>query len=59
MVSMGQVAYEGYCGASGGKSLISGAPLPGWDALKEEIKLAWEASAMAVLGEFGTESDID
>jgi hypothetical protein len=47
MNSSGQTAYEAYCKSSGGKSLISGAPLPAWDGLKPEIKTAWEAAGRA------------
>lgn len=49
MVDYGRVAYEGYCASSGGLSLISGAKLPEWDALKPEIRAAWEAAADAVI----------
>lgn len=45
----GQVAFEGYATASLGKSLVSGAQLPLWDALPADIRAAWEASAQAVL----------
>jgi len=38
-------AYERYLHASGGKSLISGADLPGFDALPDPIKAAWRAAA--------------
>lgn len=49
MKTFGQIAYEGYCAASGGKSLISGAPLPAWDALSTAIQCAWDAAGIAVL----------
>lgn len=39
-----RAAYERYLHASGGKSLVSGAELPGWDALSVEIKAAWMAA---------------
>ncbi|HEY6109637.1 MAG TPA: hypothetical protein VIV56_12135 [Gemmatimonadales bacterium] len=39
-----RAAYERYLHASGGKSLVSGAELPGWDALSPEIKTAWMAA---------------
>jgi hypothetical protein len=42
------VAYEAYCKSTGGKSLISGADLPGWNALSDPIKTAWAAAAEAV-----------
>jgi hypothetical protein len=45
----GQVAYEGYRVHSGGKSLVSGAPIPEWHELGEEIRAAWDASAKAVI----------
>lgn len=47
--SLGQIAYEGYFRSCGGKSLISGAPLPTWDLQATAIKEAWEAAASAVL----------
>ena len=49
MPNLGQIAYEGYCASSGGKSLISGAALPTWGDLKPEIRTAWEAAAAAVV----------
>ena len=45
----GQVAYEAYSAFSAGRSLISGAPLPAWDAQAPGIEGAWEAAADAVL----------
>lgn len=45
----GQVAYQGYFDASGGKSLISGAALPQWHEQSQEIRDAWDASAAAVI----------
>lgn len=46
--SLGQIAYEAYCASTGGKSLISGDQLPGWDGLKPEIRTAWEAAGERV-----------
>lgn len=43
----GQVAYEAYAGSTGWKSLVSGAPLPQWEAQAEPIRAAWEAAATA------------
>lgn len=40
-----RAAYERYLHSSGGKSLASGAELPGWDALPDAIKAAWRAAA--------------
>ncbi len=48
MVNLGKIAYEGYCSKSGNKSLITGAQLPSWDDLSEDIKAAWFAAADAV-----------
>lgn len=53
IVEYGQVAYEGYCAASGNKSLVSGAELPSWEKLSPEIREAWRASADCVLMTFG------
>ena len=44
----GQAAYNGYLSACGGKSLISGAPLPTWEQQLPEIQVAWRAAAAAV-----------
>lgn len=38
-------AYERYCHASGGVSLVSGSPLPPFADLDERIKAAWRAVA--------------
>jgi hypothetical protein len=45
-VRYGRANYDGYCESSGGKSLVSGADLPGWDDLKDEIRVAWIHAAM-------------
>lgn len=37
-------AYERYLYSSGGKSLVSGAELPSFDALSPEIRSAWMAA---------------
>lgn len=47
--SLGQVAYEGYSGRSGGVSLISGDQLPGWEDQHPAVQDAWEAAAEAVV----------
>lgn len=44
----GQIGYEEYSRHTGGKSLATGAPLPEWDDLPDNIKYAWEASAHAI-----------
>ena len=50
---LGQIAYDGYCASSGGKSLVSGAVLPSWADLKPEIRAAWESAAVAVASRAG------
>ena len=47
-LAWGEIAYESYRDASGGKSLVSGAPIPAWTDMSPEIQSAWEASAQAV-----------
>lgn len=49
MKPLGQIAYEGYCASTGGKSLISGDTLPPFADLKPEIQQAWQAAALAVI----------
>lgn len=46
--TLGQTAYEAYCGATNWKSLVSGADLPQWDATRVEIQEAWEHAGAAV-----------
>ncbi len=53
MSTLGRIAYEAYRAKSGGKSLISGADIPGFDALPEAIKQAWEAAGDAVAASVG------
>lgn len=45
----GMLAYMAYRENSGRKSLVTGADLPVWEDLPEEIQLAWIAAAAAVL----------
>lgn len=47
--TFGQTAYEAYCEKAGGKSLVSGAPLPVWEAQAPAIQEAWEAGAEAAI----------
>lgn len=44
-----EVAYEAYRAATGGVSLISGAPIPEWGKLSMGIQRAWGAAADAVI----------
>lgn len=48
MTDQGKVNYEAYRKASGGVSLVSGAPLPEWDMLGGDIRWSWDAGADAV-----------
>jgi hypothetical protein len=47
--TLGNVAYNGYRKASGGKSLVTGAPIPPWDDMPEAIKDAWDMAAGEVI----------
>jgi hypothetical protein len=53
-----QIAYEGYCESTDGKSLISGEKLPAFDLLRDEIREAWEAAAQAVIEAVSADGDI-
>lgn len=46
--NLGRVAYEGYFKQCGGKSLISGAPLPKWEDQSLAIREAWAYAAECV-----------
>ena len=45
----GKVAYDAYRNHTGGKSLVSGKPIPIWEELSPEICAAWCSAATAVL----------
>jgi hypothetical protein len=47
--TFGNVAYNAYRTASGGRSLVTGAPIPPWDDMPEAIKDVWDASAGEVI----------
>lgn len=49
MESLGKAAYEAYSRKTGGRSLVTGAMLPGWDGLKPDIRVAWDAAAAAAI----------
>ena len=49
MESVGKPAYEAYSRKTGGRSLVTGAMLPGWEGLKPEIRVAWDAAAAAAI----------
>jgi hypothetical protein len=46
--TLGQIAYDAYCGKSNWKSLVSGADLPQFTDAPEEVRAAWETAAEAV-----------
>jgi hypothetical protein len=49
--TMGQVAFEAYCDAVGGKT-YDGKPIPGWDELhgdRLKVQGGWEAAALAAI----------
>ncbi len=45
---LAEIAYEAYRKQSGGKSLVSGQPIPSFSELKPEIQEAWYEAAGAV-----------
>ncbi len=45
---LGRRAYEGYCRATGGVSLVSGAKLPAFHELSDPIRRAWCSAAIGV-----------
>jgi len=45
--TLGQVAYEAYRNKSGGKSVISGSPLPEWNSQSDAVKECWQAAGEA------------
>ena len=47
-ITYGEIAYNAYRKASGGKSLVSGAPIPLWRYLPDDIRAAWNAAGEAV-----------
>mgnify|MGYP000113615389 CR=1 FL=1 len=48
MKSLGQIAFEAYAEAKGGTT-YDGKSIPGWDAVSEEVRQAWEVAALAVV----------
>lgn len=45
---LGMIAYGAYAEKSGGRSLVTGDPLPGWLQMPMVIQDAWTAAAAAV-----------
>jgi hypothetical protein len=48
MKSLAEIGYNAYRESAGGKSLVSGVPLPEFHELTEKIQTAWIAAAEAV-----------
>lgn len=50
MSKLGKLNYEYYREFSAGKSLASGEPIPSWDALPQNIRDAWDWTAVRLAG---------
>lgn len=48
--TMGQIAFEAYKEAVSGKA-YDDTPIPEWDQVKPEIRLAWELAAQRVINQ--------
>jgi hypothetical protein len=48
VIDLGQVAYEAYCEKTGGRSAVTGEPLPTWEDQAPEIRAAWTTAGEAV-----------
>jgi ketopantoate hydroxymethyltransferase len=46
--SLGEVGYDAYKEATGGKSAVSGADLPHFSNTNEKVQNAWEVAALAI-----------
>lgn len=57
MSDLAKIAYDAYVKAAGGKSLVSGEPLPAFEDLPQEIQWAWDASSQAVARELSATPD--
>ncbi len=44
-----KVAYDAYCRAVGGKSAVTGDPLPEYEKTNEKVQAGWRAAAEAIL----------
>lgn len=47
--NLAEIAYEAYRKQSGGVSLVSGQPIPAFEELQDDIKVAWHEAAQAVI----------
>lgn len=48
MEDLAKVAYEAYCRSTGGRSAVTGEPLPAWEDVTREVRDAWDAASQAV-----------
>jgi len=55
MSNHGKTGYDAYRNFSGGKSLVSGDPLPEWEALPGNIREAWNWSTTVTRNELRRE----
>lgn len=46
--SLGEIGYDAYKEATGGKSAVSGADLPHFTNTNEKVQNAWEVAALAI-----------
>jgi len=56
--TLGQIGYEAYRGFTGGKSLVSGQPIPEFEKLSTPIQEAWEKAGQAVAAAVGRAGEI-
>lgn len=49
MLPLDQILYEAYCNKAGWKSQITGADLPEWGKLPQNVKDCWWAAAEAAI----------
>mgnify|MGYP000903260148 CR=1 FL=1 len=47
MEKLAKHLYEAYCEHTGGKSAVTGHPLPKWDDVAPAVRDAWHATAKA------------
>lgn len=55
--SAGQVAFEAYNEAKGGKT-YDDKPIPPWDQVGEKVQAGWEAAANAVIEWYDPEGEL-
>ncbi len=49
-----QLNYTAYREKAGGRSLVTGDPLPSFGALSPEVREAWEAGTLAVVNDYAS-----